>query len=242
MSKVLLYSGGTDSWLIDKIWKPDVRLYVNVCGKYSNAEISRLPSDVVVVNMPFLGTLEQANSIIPLRNLYFLMIASNFGTELCLGATKSDRGGKDKRPMFFRATQFIMNYCLRGNSYGSHDKIRIVSKFYNKTKPELIKMYLKNGGNIRSFIDDTFSCYSPKSGKECLECKPCYRKFLMGYYFGYPYSTEQKKHMVYYLIHNVISNNDGGTYFTRRQGEGKVDMIAVTQLFKEFELDWRKFV
>lgn len=26
--KVLLYSGGMDSWLIDKIWKPDVKLYV----------------------------------------------------------------------------------------------------------------------------------------------------------------------------------------------------------------------
>lgn len=24
--KVLLYSGGMDSWLIDKIWKPDVKL------------------------------------------------------------------------------------------------------------------------------------------------------------------------------------------------------------------------
>ena len=36
--KVLLYSGGTDSWLIDKIWKPDVKLYIDIHGRYSEFE------------------------------------------------------------------------------------------------------------------------------------------------------------------------------------------------------------
>ena len=34
MSKVLLYSGGTDSWLIDKLWKPDKKIYINFYGKH----------------------------------------------------------------------------------------------------------------------------------------------------------------------------------------------------------------
>ena len=33
--KVLLYSGGMDSWLIDKLWKPDIRLYVDMNTRYS---------------------------------------------------------------------------------------------------------------------------------------------------------------------------------------------------------------
>lgn len=37
-----------DSWLIDKIWKPDVKLYVDMGTKYSQEEIKRLPADVVV--------------------------------------------------------------------------------------------------------------------------------------------------------------------------------------------------
>lgn len=47
-NKVLLYSGGMDSWLIDKIWKPDVKLYVDMNTKYSQEEIKRLPSDVII--------------------------------------------------------------------------------------------------------------------------------------------------------------------------------------------------
>ena len=48
MKKVLLYSGGLDSWLISQIWKPDMRLYVNMHTEYSQQEIDRLPQDVKV--------------------------------------------------------------------------------------------------------------------------------------------------------------------------------------------------
>ena len=30
MKKVLLYSGGLDSWLIDKLWNPDFKLYIDI--------------------------------------------------------------------------------------------------------------------------------------------------------------------------------------------------------------------
>ena len=45
--KVMLYSGGMDSWLISRIWKPDVKLYVDMNTKYSKQEIARLPKDVI---------------------------------------------------------------------------------------------------------------------------------------------------------------------------------------------------
>jgi len=43
MKKVLLYSGGMDSWLIDKLWKPNVKLYIDTGGSYSKDEIAKLP-------------------------------------------------------------------------------------------------------------------------------------------------------------------------------------------------------
>lgn len=242
MSKVLLYSGGTDSWLIDKIWKPDVKLYINVNGKYSNAEIERLPKDVKIVDFPYLGTIEKDNAIIPLRNLYFLMIASNYGNEICLGATKGDRGGKDKRPLFFKMSNFLINYCLNGNSYGSEGKITIIDKFYNKSKNELLELYLKQGGTINEFIENTFSCYTPNNNKECMCCKPCYRKFLLGYYYNYPYNKEEKTKMINYLKTEIIPlNNNNGTYFTKRKNEGKFSLKAVEKLFKEYNEDWKKY-
>lgn len=239
--KVLLYSGGTDSWLINEIWKPDVKLYIDIKGRYSQQEIERLPKDVQIVEFPYLGTIERDDAIIPLRNLYFLMIASNFGNEICLGATKSDRGGKDKRPHFFRQAQTIFNYCLNGNSYGSSGKITICKDFYNKTKVQLLDMYIKNGGSIDKFVEETFSCYTPCNDEECLACKPCYRKFLLAYHYGHRYSNSDKNKMIQYLKTQVIPGKVGGTYFTKRGSEGKIDEKAVDKLFKEYGLDWRKF-
>ena len=38
MKKILLYSGGVDSWLINQIWKPDIKLYVNLGTSDSEEE------------------------------------------------------------------------------------------------------------------------------------------------------------------------------------------------------------
>ena len=90
MKKVLLYSGGMDSWLIDKIWKPDVKLYIDINGEYSKEEIKRLPNDVIVEKLD-LGRFEREDKIIPMRNLFFVTLASLYGEEICLGATAGDR-------------------------------------------------------------------------------------------------------------------------------------------------------
>lgn len=242
MSKVLLYSGGTDSWLVDKLWKPDIKLYININGRYSNEEIKRLPKDVKIIDFPFLGTIEKDNAIVNLRNLYFIMIATNFGDNICLGATLGDRGGKDKTPEFFNKAEDIINYCLLGNSYGSSEYKNICISYINKNKYELVEEYIKQGGDIDTFINETFSCYNPINNKECLKCKPCYRKFLIGYYFGHRYSKEEKMNMIKYLKKNIIPlNNKNGTYFTERLGEGKYAEESVDRLFKEYDLNWRDY-
>lgn len=90
-TKVLLYSGGMDSWLIDKIWKPDLRLFVDMGTASAREERKRLPADVKVVEFQSLGQFERPQDfILPLRNLYLFMIASNYGEEICLGATSTD--------------------------------------------------------------------------------------------------------------------------------------------------------
>lgn len=243
MTKVLLYSGGTDSWLIDQLWKANKKIYINIHGFYSEDEIRRLPSDVEIIDFPFLGTIENTQTnFVPLRNLYFLMIASNYGDEICYGATLSDRGSKDKRLEFIEKAEDIINYGLNGNSFAPDKKITIVKNFVKLHKFELIQKYLDNGGNIENFVKSSFSCYHSINGKECMNCKQCYKKFLEAYYFGYKYTEDEKKAMINYLRDCVIPlNNHEGTYFTERAGEGIFMQTAVANLFNEFGLDWERY-
>lgn len=242
-TKVLLYSGGTDSWLIDRLWKPDVKLYINIHGFYSDTEVSKLPEDVKVIDFPFLGTVEELDTnFVPLRNLYFLMIASNYGNHICYGATRSDRGSKDKREEFIDKTQDIIDYCLIGNSYTPDRHIKICKDFVKLNKFEIIQKYLDEGGTITEFVKDSFSCYHSIQGKECMHCKQCYKKFLEAYYFGYKYDNEVTLDMIEYLKSEVIPlDKHEGTYFTEREGEGPYMEEAVDRLFREWKLNWRDY-
>ena len=117
MKKVLLYSGGMDSWLISHIWKPDMKVYVNMHTRYSEEEIKRikeLNEDVTIIDFP-LGQWEREDAIIPLRNLYLVMAICNLtGSEdvdICLGATAGDRV-LDKSPEFAEKATELLNQLL----------------------------------------------------------------------------------------------------------------------------------
>ena len=234
--KVLLYSGGMDSWLIDKLWKPDIKLYINIKGDYSEEEIRRLPSDVKVVDFSFLGEQELENKFVPLRNLYFLMMASHYGDELCLGATAGD-GSKDKCLDFLVDTENTLNNLW-------HDKkinkdIKIEKKFVKMSKAEIIDEYIKQGGNINEIKESTFSCYTPKEGKECFECYPCFRKFAILYSKGYKYSEEEQKKIWEYIKKNIIPTKEEGgyqgTYYTDRGEESQYLIKCVDDLRNKYE-------
>ena len=118
MKKVLLYSGGMDSWLIDKIWQPDKKIYINMHTRYSEQEIKKikaLNTDVEIIDFP-LGQWERDDKIIPLRNLYLPMVVCNItGTEdvdICLGATAGDRV-LDKSKEFVEKANDLLNYLYQ---------------------------------------------------------------------------------------------------------------------------------
>ena len=115
MKKVLLYSGGMDSWLMSKLWNPDVKLYVDMKTRYSENELRKIKEDgddVTVVEFP-LGQWERDDAIIPLRNLYLCMVACNVtgseDVEILIGATAGDRV-LDKSYEFVDKANDILNY------------------------------------------------------------------------------------------------------------------------------------
>lgn len=235
MTKVLLYSGGVDSWLIDKLWKPDVKLYVDIHGMYSEHERRLLPEDTVVVDFPFLGeTEDKCNGFVPLRNLYFLMIASAFGDELCLGATAGDRGARDKTPEFLMHTEETINDLLAKQSVYEGREVRVERRFADMSKRQMLEEYLAAGGDLESAFTETFSCFNPdRDGNPCYSCKPCFRKFVTFYNAGYQFPEDAIAKMMRYIENHVLTGQENGTRYDERYLEGEDCVRAVRSLMGE---------
>lgn len=177
-TRVLLYSGGMDSWLINKIWKPDLKLFVDMGTASSREERKRLPEDVEIVEFQSLGQFERPQDfILPLRNLYLFMIASNYGEEICLGATSTDVV-LDKTQEFAERATDLLGYMYQPQKWtpGRHPRLNVDFKKYSKS--QLLGIYLNMGGAWETAYNETFSCFTPKDGKECRGCRACFLKLM----------------------------------------------------------------
>ena len=174
MKKVLLYSGGMDSYIISKLWKPDVRLYIDYHTKQTEIERSRLPDDVIVVDLP-LGQFmsDDGKNVILLRNLIFAAIAVNFGDVVALGGVADD-------VHFDSAEEFVSDETALFNKFFTNEglpKVTIVAPYKKYTKEQLLELYVKSGYSLDDLINESWSCYAPTvDNKECCVCVACKRK------------------------------------------------------------------
>ena len=186
MKRVLLYSGGMDSWLIDKLWKPDKKIFFDIGTANSNFELDRVKKerDVQIVKLSLFQFEEPKNNYyLPLRNLHFVVYAAHFGDVICLGATGSSTH-KDKTDTFAILSENVINYLLSEKS--STSNVKIVMPYRNKSKTEILAEYLSLGGDIDRCFEETFSCYNPDSmGNPCMHCVSCLSKFTAFYNNGY---------------------------------------------------------
>ena len=211
MKKVLLYSGGMDSWLVSHLWKPDVKLYIDTGSSYTAEEKRRLPPDVTIEHFD-LSRFERADKIIPLRNLFFVMLASYYGDEICLGATYGDRV-LDKSVIFAQKASGLLSYLYQPQHWTAGRRISVITPFKDCTKAELLRKYLNEGGDIETAFRESFSCYEPDDkGNECWRCKPCARKavafLLNGYHFENPAVLEGARA----YIAGILPEIHAGTY------------------------------
>lgn len=202
MSKVLLYSGGMDSWLIDKLWKPDVKLFVNIHTNNNMAELERVKDveGVEIVDFDISRFEDKGdNYFLPLRNLYFVALASNYGDEICLGATGSSTHF-DKTERFADDAARLINYLY---SEKSPSNVKIVLPFKDTTKTQLLKMYLEQGGDINKAYTETVSCYNPnEGGTPCMNCSSCASKFVAFYNNGYKFRADTISAFIEYVSAN----------------------------------------
>lgn len=171
MTKVQLYSGGMDSYIISKLWKPDVKLYIDYCDAQNELEKAHLPSDVVVKELNLREYIEDDGiHTIPLRNLIFAAVAVNYGDEILIGGLKSDLHF-DKKPEFAEAATNLFNSVLTKER--SARKVSVVVPFSSYTKTELVKEYLQSGGAVEELDANSWSCHEPDNGKPCGKCQAC---------------------------------------------------------------------
>lgn len=172
--KILMYSGGMDSWLIRQLWKPDVCVFVDVGTKSSKEERKRLSEDVVVIDLDISEfELPEKNYLLPLRNLFFVELGSYFGDIICLGATGTSTHF-DKTEEFAQKTSEILNYLYKENN--PDRAIKIIMPYCGKYKQDMLKEYLDQGGDIKYAWEHTFSCYNPQNGMMCGKCSSCKKR------------------------------------------------------------------
>lgn len=233
MKKVLLYSGGLDSWLISKIWKPDLLLYVDMGTEYSECEMRRLPINAKTVKFP-LYQYSLENSIIPLRNLYLFAIAANEtgfeDVEICLGALNGDRIN-DKSTEFADKLNDLFAYLYQPQISQPGRTVRAVMPYKGYSKTELLQEYIDNGGDIRLAWVASFSCYHPVCGAPCFNCKACFRKVVPFVLCGLIFSDMEKERIKKYVNNHVLTDMDN---FTKDKGKEGADCLRALEIIKEW--------
>ena len=203
--KVLLFSAGMDSYMINQLEKPDVLLFINNKSAYADIEenfLRNLQKQGYYPNLVFLDDfinmkdLERTDYIIPSRNAYFILRAAEYGDEIILGATIGDRS-TDKDLLFASQMTDLLNHIYEAShwvgelgrsinvnfKYKGYSKSMIINKLIEKRMNDLgVSKEYATKKVVEELCNLTISCYDfQEEGDEkkaCGVCKPCTRKWL----------------------------------------------------------------
>lgn len=184
-SRVLLYSGGLDSYCLAWGWAqerpPDLCLYVDTRSVYADKERAYLAPPpwnipVAVDTRLTLADCERPDGIVPNRNSFLVLVAAYYGTHISLAATAGDRSA-DKTVWWARDCTALLNrafgvqhWCPDGRTF----TVELPGCLFTKT--QLVAGYLAAGGPPAALLS-TVSCYHPTL-LHCGQCKACVRRWV----------------------------------------------------------------
>ncbi len=197
--KVLLYSGGMDSLLADFFWQPDLRLYCSIGHRYEGIELSAMKN----IGLPWiqdsrlsLSDKEREDAIIPLRNLFFIAIASFYGDRIGLGVLSGEVNG-DKSVLFKDLLTDTLNKCYEPSYWSDGRHIEVHYPIGTMTKAQAVKRYLLFGGDVSKLLT-TVSCYSGED-IHCGVCSNCLKRYIALQLNGIDEPYKQDPHSSAYL-------------------------------------------
>lgn len=189
MANVLLYSTGLDSELYRLLENPDKLLFFKSGARYEKFEVNQLQSfknrglltghELFVDDTLNFKVLEKANSIVPMRNIFYLLRALEYAEDVLIGVTYYDLH-YDKQPDVLGAlVSFVQNYYYYREVPETWDDVRphILTPYRDLTKGELLKEAISRGIDC-SHIPTLRTCYDGHSEKGCGRCKSCVAKAI----------------------------------------------------------------
>lgn len=181
VDKVLLYSGGMDSVMLEFLEEPELCVYVNTRARYSDREIKYLLPPVhgrlIVDNSVNLDRWELSNTVVPQRNAFLALIGAYYGNRILLGATMGDVYVSDTLPRFAELFTKSLQFMWTEQYWTPHREVRLEFPAKDDTKIDLLNRYLSAGGSVQRIVEG-ISCYSKESKFHCGLCIACARKWV----------------------------------------------------------------
>lgn len=184
MQKVLLSSGGMDSWLLahEPELKGAIHVFVDIGQKYVEKELSasmglsqELGAIFEFVRGPDLAQYEHSSGIIPFRNAQMIMLAALYGEHIYFGVI-ADEINSDKSEEFCVATESVLNISHRKQYWTEGKQYEIRTPFRNFTKTQLVQRYHDNGGSLPKLLTSV-SCYDA-GAEHCGQCASCFKRWV----------------------------------------------------------------
>ena len=184
MQKVLLSSGGMDSWLLAH--EPELEgathVFVNIGQKYQSKEwnaaaelAGKMSAKFEYVEGPNLAQYEHETGIIPFRNAQMILLAALYGEAIYFGVI-ADEINSDKSPEFCRAMQDTLNISHRPQYWTEGRQFEIRTPFRTTTKSDLVRRFLDNGGSLDALLTSV-SCYDA-GAHHCGRCASCFKRWV----------------------------------------------------------------
>lgn len=184
MQKVLLSSGGMDSWLLahEPELKDAVHVFVDIGQKYARKECTaaealarELGADFKLEHGPKLARYEHETGIIPFRNAQMILLGALYGEAIYFGVI-ADEINSDKSPEFCKAMEQTLNISHRPQYWTEGRQFEIRTPFRQKTKSDLVRRFLDNGGSLNKLLTSV-SCYDA-GAHHCGRCASCFKRWV----------------------------------------------------------------
>ena len=179
---IMLLSGGLDSFIQWRLLQYPRAVYFAIGHDAQDKEIKCLEQiqkkfggDITIDHsLPFLGKYALPSGFIPYRNLFFIMLASLYSQNVVIAQIAE--WAPDKNHHFYRRTEKLLKKIGQGKFQGIDIKPKIYAPFSNKSKTELVRMYLRRWP-AEDLTKYTVSCYSGLD-IACGKCNGCFSRYI----------------------------------------------------------------
>lgn len=177
-NEILLYSAGLDSFPAWHFLGQPEAIYFDIRHHFRKQELTTVRALAERYAIPLTVSSELDLSawdtpdglLIPLRNVYFAMLASyRADTIWCVGV-KGDHTDDKSPEAFARMSRFLSQMTGR--------TIQVDSPFWDMTKTDVVRWYVQAGLCVDDLLD-TFSCLCPGTEMiHCGRCSSCLRRWI----------------------------------------------------------------